>query len=58
VIDSRQPIVGTRIARFDLPKIHSQYQNGASLTLWRVHPPLRFYPLPQPLAPRGDGHAC
>jgi len=58
VIDSRQPIVGTRLARFDLPTIHSQYQNGASLTLWHVNRPLRFYPRAQPTAPRADGHAC
>ena len=58
VIDSRQPIVGTRLARFDLPTIDSQYQNGASLTLWHVDPPLRFYPRAQPTAPRADGHAC
>jgi hypothetical protein len=58
VIDSRQPIVGTRVRRFDLQTIQSPYQAGASLTLWRVDPPLRFYPRPQPLPPRADGHQC
>ena len=58
VIDSRQALAGTRLARFDLATINSQYRNGASLTLWRVDPPLRFYAYPQPLPPRGDGHAC
>jgi hypothetical protein len=58
VIDSRQGIVGKRLARFNLLDIHSQYQQGASLTLWRVDPPLRFLPLPSPLPPRGDGGNC
>jgi hypothetical protein len=58
VIDSRQSIVGTRLARFDLSSIHSQYQEGASLTLWRVTPPLRLYSLPNPMPPRGDGQNC
>jgi hypothetical protein len=58
VIDSRQRIVGKPLARFDLATIHSEYQGGASLTLWRVTPPLRFYSLSQPLAPRGDGRSC
>jgi hypothetical protein len=58
VIDSRQPIVGTRLLRFDLSSIHSEYQNGASLTLWLVDAPLRFYPRPEPLPPRADGAGC
>jgi len=58
VIDSRQPIVGTRLHRFDLSTIHSQYQNGASMTLWRVDPPLRFYSRPEPLPARADGRPC
>jgi hypothetical protein len=58
VIDSRQPIVGTRVQRFDLQTIGSPYQAGASLTLWRVDPPLRFYPRADPLPPRADGHRC
>ena len=58
ITDSRQPIVGRRLARFDLPSIQSEYQNGASLTLWRVDPPLRFYPRADPLPPRSDGKNC
>jgi len=58
VIDSRQPIVGTRLQRFDLQTIDSPFLAGASLTLWRVDPPLRFYSRPQPLPPRADGHQC
>jgi hypothetical protein len=58
IIDSRQKIVGKRLARFDLLSIDSQYQQGSALTLWRVDPPLRFYPLPSPLPPRGDGQNC
>lgn len=58
VIDSRQPIVGKRLDRFDLSALDSEYQNGASLTLWRVDPPLRFKPRADPLPPRGDGRNC
>ena len=58
VIDSRQPLVGKRLDRFDLSAVDSDYPNGASLTLWRVHPPLRFKPRASPLPPRGDGHNC
>ena len=58
VIDSRQRIVGTRLARFDLSSLHTSLQNGASLTLWRVDPPVRIYPRPQPLPPRADGRNC
>ena len=58
VIDTRQPIVGTRLQRIDLATIVSPYQGGASLTLWRVDPPLRFYPRADPLPPRADGGAC
>ena len=58
VLDSRQGIVGKRLATFNLLDIHSQYQQGASLTLWRVDPPLRFLPPPSPLPPRGDGRNC
>mgnify|MGYP000864625463 CR=1 FL=1 len=58
VIDSRQPLVGTRVGRFDLDSIGSDVGNGASLTLWRVDPPLRFYPRADPLPPRGDGSGC
>jgi hypothetical protein len=58
VIDSRQRIVGTPLARFELGPVHPQFQNGASLTLWRVEPPLRIYDRPQPLPPRADGRGC
>ena len=42
VLDSRQPVVGTRLAQLDLASLGTQYQDGASLTLWKVDPPLRF----------------
>ena len=58
IIDSRQPVTGTREARFELDSIHSEFRNGASLTLWRVDPPLRLYPRPEPFPPRGDGRFC
>jgi hypothetical protein len=58
VIDSRQRIVGTELTRFELGIVHDQFQNGASLTLWRVEPPLRIYDRPQPLPPRADGRSC
>ena len=58
VLDSRQPIVGRRLARLDLAALGSQYQAGASLTLWTVDPPLRFLAHAQPLPPRADGRQC
>jgi len=58
VVDSRQPIAGRRIARFDLASIGSPLQEGASLTLWRAAPPLRLRPLPAALPPRADGRGC
>jgi hypothetical protein len=58
VIDSRQRLTGTRVARFDLDSIQSEFRNGASLTLWRVDAPLRLYPRPVPFPPRGDGRQC
>ena len=58
VLDSRQPVVGTRLARLDLADLGSQYQSGSSLTLWHVEPPLRFLVHAQPLPPRADGRAC
>jgi hypothetical protein len=58
VIDSRQPVAGTPIARFDLPKLESSFQNGASLTLWRALEPLRLPAPPNPLPPRSDGRGC
>ena len=58
VLDSRQKVRGTAVARSDLDSIQSQYRNGASLTLWRVDPPLRLYPRAEPFPPRGDGRFC
>ena len=58
VLDSRQPVVGTMLARLDLADLGSQYQSGSSLTLWHVEPPLRFRVHAQPLPPRADGRAC
>jgi hypothetical protein len=58
VLDSRQPVVGRRLARLDLADLESQYQSGSSLTLWEVEPPLRFLVHAQPLPPRADGRAC
>ena len=46
------------LARFDLSTLGTVYQEGASLTLWAVDPPLRFLPHAQPLAPRADGRPC
>ena len=47
VLDSRQPVVGRELARLDLTGLGStQYQDGASLTLWEVDPPLRFLVTP------------
>ena len=58
VLDSRQPVVGRRLARLDLADLGSQYQSGSSLTLWEVEPPLRFLVHAQPLPPRADGREC
>jgi hypothetical protein len=58
VLDSRQPVVGRRLARLDLASLGTQYQEGSSLTLWQVEPPLRFLPHAQPLPPRADGRPC
>jgi hypothetical protein len=58
VVDSRQRVTGTPVARFDLDSIRSEFRNGASLTLWEVDPPLRLYDRPEPFPPRGDGGAC
>jgi hypothetical protein len=54
IVDSRQPIVGTRVSRFDLNRIGSVFQQGASLTLWKVDAPLRLRPVPAPLPPRAN----
>ena len=58
VLDSRQPVVGRELARLDLAPLGTQYQAGASLTLWEVEPPLRFLAHAQPLPPRADGREC
>jgi len=58
VLDSRQPIVGDRLARFDLASLGSALKEGASLTLWRVSPPLRLLAHAQPLPPRAGGGEC
>ncbi len=58
VLDSRQPIVGDRLARFDLASLGQIFPDGASLTLWKVDPPLRLLAHAQPLPPRADGGEC
>jgi hypothetical protein len=58
VLDSRQPVLGQRLARFDLSRLGPQWQGGASLSLWRVHRPLGFLPHAQPLPPRPNGREC
>jgi hypothetical protein len=59
VVDSRQPVAGARIARFDLSSLGSGFQDGASLTLWKVERPLRLAGSPPaPLPPRADGRGC
>ena len=58
VLDSRQPIVGRRLARFDLASLGPVWQGGASLSLWKVSPPLGFLTHAQPLPPRADGQEC
>jgi hypothetical protein len=58
VIDSRQPIVGERVARFDQSSLGIEPTNGASLSLWKVQPPLRLAPRLVPLPPRPDGRSC
>jgi hypothetical protein len=43
VLDSRQAIFGQRLKRYDLARLEGDHAaDGASLTLWRVDPPLRF----------------
>jgi hypothetical protein len=58
LLDSRQPVVGRRLGRLDLPTMGTQFQEGASLTLWQVEPPLRFLVHAQPLPPRADEREC
>jgi len=58
VLDSRQPVVGQRLARFDLARLGLTWQGGASLSLWKVIPPLGFLAHAQPLPPRANGREC
>ena len=58
VLDSRQPVAGTRLRRFDLDPAVPDYRDGASLSLWRAEAPLRLAPRPSPLPPRADGRSC
>jgi hypothetical protein len=58
VVDSRQPVAGTRLRRFDLDRALPFYRDGGSLTLWRPEAPLRFGPRADPLPPRPDGRPC
>ena len=58
VLDSRQPVVGRRLARFDLDRLGHGWSGGASLSLWRVHRPLGFLTHAQPLPPRANGQQC
>jgi hypothetical protein len=58
VLDSRQPVLGRRLARFDLASLGSAWQGGASLSVWKVSPPLGFLTHAQPLPPRPDGQEC
>ena len=58
VLDSRQPVVGQRLARFDLAQLGPTWQGGASLSLWKVTRPLGFLPHAQPLPPRANGRQC
>ena len=58
VLDSRQPIVGEQLARLDLGSVSPVFPDGASLTLWKVDPPLRLLAHAQPLPPRADGTEC
>jgi hypothetical protein len=58
VLDSRQPVVGQRLARFHLASLGPEWQGGASLSLWKVSPPLGFLPHAQPLPPRATGEQC
>jgi hypothetical protein len=58
VIDSRQPLIGARLVRFDLDKLGSPNQNGASLSLWRADDPVRLARAPTPVPARADGRNC
>jgi hypothetical protein len=58
ILDSRQPVVGQRLARFDLGRLGPAWQGGASLSLWKVTRPLGFLTHAQPLPPRANGRQC
>lgn len=58
VIDSRQPVVGSRLANLSLADLGTELQEGSALTLWRIEPPLRFLAHAQPLPERPDGRRC
>jgi hypothetical protein len=58
VLDSRQPVLGQRLARFDLARLGPTWQGGASLSLWKVTRPLGFLTHAQPLPPRANGREC
>jgi hypothetical protein len=58
VLDSRQPVLGQRLARFDLARLGPTWQGGASLSLWKVNRPLGFLTHAQPLPPRANGREC
>jgi len=58
-LDSRQPIIGRRLAHFDLARLNDPgMDQGASLSLWKVGQPLRFLTPAQPLPPRANGGIC
>lgn len=54
--DSRQALLGTAVARLDFDTAGGS--EGASLTLWRIDPPLRLGRAASPFPPRGDGSGC
>jgi hypothetical protein len=58
VLDSRQPVLGQRLARFELSRLGPEWQGGASLSLWKLKGPLAFLPHAQPLPPRANGQEC
>jgi hypothetical protein len=55
VIDSRLPLKGRRVARLDQSTVQPYTNEGASLSLWRIDPPLRFAPRHAALPSRPDG---
>ncbi len=58
VVDSRLPVEGTPLARLDGATLHRTSAESASLTLWKVTPPLRLLPQSGKLPPRADGRDC